>query len=209
MSSQFNSFKIQPSHIAGDPKKNKYLVGFEDFTFNDNAEVQAAMQDPRYHSDADFRYAVHVVLGRSNVSGGAIVGERGALERGLANREAARKAEDAEIHQEAVLALFNTELYQKSPTERRRVRDLIAANSAAVDATMGHRIIDRSLQPGGSVQLGESDLNEIRNGVRKEAADKRQAEAKEAAQAAYDRAMAGDVGTETDNEGDAGDDAGE
>jgi hypothetical protein len=209
MSSQFNSFKVQPSHIAGDPKKNKYLVGFEDFTFNDNAEVQAAMQDPRYHSDADFRYAVHVVLGRSNVSGGAIVGDRGALERAMSNREAARKAEDDEILQEQALALFNTDLYRTSPTERRRVRDLIASNQGAVDAALGHRFVDRSLQPGGSVQLGEADLNEIRNGVRKEAADKRQAEAKEAAQAAYDRAMAGDVGTEADNEGDAGDDAGE
>jgi hypothetical protein len=189
MSSRFNSFRIGQDDKPSNPSTNPWLKKVEGYSFETQQDVADAMSNPLYETNSEFRAGVAVVLSRSNVTGGPIVGERGALERGLANRKAARKAEEAEIHQEAVLALFNTDLYRTSPTERRRVRDLIAANSAAVDATMGHRVVDRSLTPGVRVQITEEEMQQIRSGVKQEAKEKRVAEAKQAALNAYHEAM--------------------
>lgn len=190
MSSAYNSFAVQPGHIPSEPSKNKYLIGFDHHTFKSEAEVLAAMQDERYSTDADFRQAVQIVLGRSpGILGDP--GRKGVLESGMANRQGARAIEDAEIQQEQTLKLFNTDLYRTSPTERKRVRELIAANEPAVKQAMGHRVIDRNLQKSVRIQLTDEDLNNVKAALAKEKADGREAAAQQAAQAAYDHAMNG------------------
>lgn len=189
--------------LAGDPSQNKYIKEAEGYTFPSNKEVLEAMSNPLYRSDPDFRYAVHVFIDRSpgvlNTHG--IEGnQRGVLEKAMANNAGA--AEEREIFNEQTKALFGSELYKTSPTERKRVRDLIAAGSDVIEANGGAgRLIDRRGQ-GGRIEASADDYNEIKTKVAKERTDKHEASAKDAAQRAYDRAMNGGVGSDSDDSDD-------
>jgi hypothetical protein len=191
------------SRFASDPSKNEWLTKNEGYVFSSDAEVMEAMRNPLYHTDPDFRYAVHVVIGRSpgvlNTHG--IDGnQRGVLEAAMENKDGAAAAEQREIFNEQTKALFGSELYKTSATERKRVRELIAANSDLIDANGGAgRLIDRRGQ-GGRIEATADDFNEIKAKVAKEREDNRETAAQDAAQRAYERCLNGEVGTDSDDD---------
>lgn len=189
-----------PNKPASDPSQNKYLTGENaGFVFESDADVLAAMSTNEYHTNPDYRYAVHVVLGRS--PGILMQGDnrKGLLESAMANRQQAAAAEEREIFNEKTLELFGSDLYKKSPTERKRVRELIAANSGEIEAAAPERFINRAAQAV-RIQATEADMQAVRQTVAKEKEANRQAIAKDAAQRAYDRAMNGEVGSDDESD---------
>lgn len=120
--------------------------------FRSQAEVQAAFLDPRYGTDPEFRDAVIIMLQNSpeeyapgSAGSGIQIGNH-VLESAMANRAAARAAEDQAIYAERIQQMFADPRYEKSPSYRREVEDFIRANEAAIDQAVGHRVVDRTHQ---------------------------------------------------------------
>lgn len=168
-----NFLSFKPSD---EPKKpNKYLTGdLSQYAFETQEDFMTALADPRYESEPDFREAVAIMRGQSDF---------GDLTSNAA-KAAERKAqwlrdEDHQIAQEAAQALFNTDLYRTSAAERRRVRDLIAANQANIEKTLPETRNGPSVKKF-RLQLSEADMLEARKLVDEEKQAEREKNRKEA-----------------------------
>ncbi len=166
---------------SDEPKSpNKYLTGDRSqYAFENQEEFMEALADQRYETEPDFREAVAIMRGQSDF---------GDLTSNEA-KAAARKAEwlrdeDRQIAKESAQALFNTDLYRTSPTERRRVRELVAANQDLIESTLPETKNGPSVKSF-RLQLTEADLNEVKKLV----ADEKKAQLEVNRKEAIERAV--------------------
>lgn len=162
-----NGFRIAVN--VPDPNAvNPYLKDFDSsWGFNSEKEMVDAMSDPRYSSLSQdgmhYREAVGKMLAQSDFGNNLTSNEA---------KASARKArylrdEDHQIAREATLALFNTDLYRTSAAERRRVRELIAANQEHIEQALPETRNGPSVKKS-RLQFTEADMLEIKKAVEAE-----------------------------------------
>jgi hypothetical protein len=133
-----------------DIRTNKYLNGIlpENCQFQTRQEMIEAMQDKRYATDEEYRDLVTHMLqrpfadeeSRQATQSGPVDGRT--LARAMSDPAAARKQELALVARERYQAMFTKRdengnlLYDKSPSYREEVRQILIANSDAIDAQM-------------------------------------------------------------------------
>ncbi len=190
-----------PNKPACDPSQNPYLTGKNaGFVFTSDDEVLAAMSTDDYRTNPDYRYAVHVALGRSQ--GILIQGEnrKGLLEAAMTGADQIRALEDQQIVRETIVEKMSDPRYETSILYRREVQEYIAAQEAAQPAVAAiTNAAVRRPHEAVRLQATEEDAAAIRTQLAKENAVDLEAHAQDAAQAAYDRAMNGDVGSDDDD----------
>lgn len=175
----FQAFKA-----SDEPKQpNKYLTGDpSQYGFATQEEFMDALADPRYETEPDFREAVAIMRGQSDF------GDLTSNSAKAAERKAQwLRDEDHQIAQEAAQALFNTDLYRTSAAERRRVRDLIAANQANIEKTLPETRNGPSVKKF-KLQLTEADMLEARKMIDDEKKDALEQSRKDAIEAAVKEA---------------------
>ncbi|MBS0180013.1 MAG: hypothetical protein JSR20_14755 [Nitrospira sp.] len=196
---QFQRFMIgQDQQQEAGNRTNKYLGKEAEWSkhgFSSQSEVQAAFQDSRYETDPEFRDAVIIMLGNSpeehapGMPGSGIQVGQGVLEKAMANRAAARAAEDQAIYNEKITEMFNNPKYQTSPSYRREVEDFIRAHEAEIQNAVGHRAIDRTHDALPiRIQMDGDALNETRQKLKADNKANAKAQANEAARSAARRA---------------------
>lgn len=197
-SPQFQRFMIgddKPQEEEG-KRTNRYLgpeSRWAECGFNSQQECQVAFQDQRYQTDADYRFAVQVMLKNSpefapgNAGSGIQIGSR-VLERAMSNPEAARRQQDQAIYNERIQQMFSDPRYEKSPSYRREVEDFIRAHAAEIDQAVGHRAVDRTnaTMPV-RVQLDSNAYSEVQAETKAAREATAKAEARARARATYFR----------------------